>query len=163
MNKIKKVIPVVILVIMLSGIMTGCGVDDIDISGYEKETVSLVGIDKKPVKISVKELKALDCVTVTTESTSDKIGEVRATGPLLTTVLEKYGADLSDYSKIVLHGTDQYDVKLLKDYLAEHDLMLAFGIDGKPLDEESKPVRLIIEDSDSAYWIRMINKIEFVK
>lgn len=163
MNVFKKLIPVLVLVVMLACMMTGCGVDDIDISGYENATVSLVGIDKKPVKISVKEMKALDCVTVTTESTSDKIGEVRATGPLLTTVLEKYGADLSDYKKIVLHGKDQYDVKLLRDYLDEHDLIMAFGIDGKPLDEESKPVRLIIEKSDSAYWIRMINKIEFVK
>jgi len=41
--------------------------------------------------------------------------------------------------------------------------MLAYGINGEPLDEETKPVRVIIRDSDSAYWVRMVTKIEFEK
>ena len=34
-------------------------------------------------------------------------------------------------------------------------------IDGEPLDEESAPCRIIIPKSDSAYWIRLLDKIEF--
>jgi len=41
--------------------------------------------------------------------------------------------------------------------------MLAFGIDGQPLDEDSAPVRIIIPESDSAYWTRMVNRIKFEK
>ena len=59
--------------------------------------------------------------------------------------------------------TDEYDVKLYADYLAEHPIMLAYGINGQPLDAETAPVRIIIRNSDSAYWVRMVNKIEFEK
>ena len=47
--------------------------------------------------------------------------------------------------------------------LDEKEMILAFGMDGMPLDEEDKPVRIIIPESDSAYWIRMVEKIEFIK
>ena len=46
------------------------------------------------------------------------------------------------------------------EYLMEHDIILAFGIDGQPLDEESIPCRIIIPKSDSAYWVRMLKRIE---
>ena len=41
--------------------------------------------------------------------------------------------------------------------------MLAYGINGEPLDEESVPLRVIIRNSDSAYWVRLVTKIEFEK
>ena len=56
-----------------------------------------------------------------------------------------------------------YDVNLYTDYLAEHPIMLAYGINGEPLDEESVPPRVIIRNSDSAYWVRLVTKIEFEK
>ena len=107
------------------------------------------------------DLKAMDCVTVSTESTSDKIGVVRATGPKLETVLAKQGVDLEDVSKITFHGKDKYDYSLKSDYIMEHDIILAFGIDGEPLDEESAPCRIIIPKSDSAYWLRLLDRIDF--
>ena len=106
------------------------------------------------------ELKELECVTVKTESTSDKIGEVRATGPTLETVLAAEGADAADIKKITFHGADGYEYSLYEDYVADHDIILAFGIDGEPLDEENAPCRIIIPESDSAYWLRMLDHIE---
>lgn len=162
-RKYLKGIAFALLVLVFAGVLSGCGTDDIDISGYASKTVVLKGLTDKDEVVSISDLKKMDCVTKKTESTSDKIGVVRATGPLLDTVLEKYGCSQSDFSKIILYGKDTYDIKLMKDFLEENDLILAFGIDGEPLDEESAPLRLIIPKSDSAYWIRMIRKIEFVK
>ena len=121
------------------------------------------GTADEPVVISIADLKAMKCKTLKAESTSDKIGKVKATGPELGTVLEKYGAKKEDFSKMIICGSDEYDVKLLKDYITEHDIYLAFGIDGQPLDEESLPCRIIIPNSDSAYWVRMVTSIEFIK
>jgi len=78
--------------VFLSGLFVilafcGCGNPDIDISKYEDSVVVFSGLTDKNIKITVKELKAMDCVTVKTKSTSDKIGEIKATGPLLDTVL----------------------------------------------------------------------------
>ena len=160
---IRKTIVTASLVLML--IMTaictaGCGTDDIDISGYADREIAIAGLEGGDKTVTVADLKGLDCVTKKTHSTSDKIGEVRATGPLLSTLLEQYGVSIEDVKRIHFYGEDEYDIKLTGDYLKDHDLILAFGIDGEPLDEESVPLRLIIPESDSAYWIRMINRIE---
>ena len=143
--------------------MGGCGVDDIDISGYHDQTITLKGLQEQDITVTIDELKALECVTKKTESTSDKIGKVRATGPKLETLLAGYGASQTDFDHIRITASDGYDVKLRHDFLAENDVILAFGIDGQPLDQESAPLRIIIPKSDSAYWIRMVKELEFVR
>lgn len=152
-----------ILCLMITVMLAACGTDDIDISAYENEQIELIGLEEGTVTVSIADLKAMECKTLKTESTSDKIGKVKATGPELDTVLKSFGAGKDDFSKIIINGSDQYDVKLLKDYFTEHDIYLAIGIDGEPLDEESLPCRIIIPKSDSAYWVRMVKSIEFIK
>lgn len=158
----KRVVLFLVLVLSMA-VLCGCGVDEIDISEYENREIVLAGLGEEDEVITIADLKAMDCVTVKTHSTSDKIGEVRATGPLLDTVLQVYGYSQTDFSRIEIYGDDQYDVKLSSNVIDEDDIILAFGIDGEPLDEECKPVRVIIPESDSAYWIRMVNRIEFTK
>jgi len=104
----------------------------------------------------------MDCVTVKTSSTSDKIGEVTATGPLLATVAEKYGTSMEVFKKIIITAQDGYKIVLNQPFINESKLILAFGINGKPLGDDEAPLRLIIPESDSAYWIRMIKSIEFI-
>ena len=140
----------------------GCGTDDIDISSYAGEENVLGGIEEEEQTVTIADLKNMDCRTLRTHSTSDKIGNVKATGPELGTILEKYGLTKDDVDKVVFHGDDDYEVPLTGDYVREHDIYLAFGIDGEPLDAESAPCRVIIPESDSAYWIRMVNVIDFV-
>ena len=144
----------------------GCGTDDIDISEYSDAQIVITGIDgtgETQESVTISQLKALDCVTVKTHSTSDKIGEVRATGPTLDTLLQQYGASQCDFSRIEIHGTDGYDIALSQKVIEEADIILAFGIDGQPLDAESAPCRIIIPESDSAYWIRMVDSIRLIK
>jgi len=159
----KKLFALMAVIIMSLTVMTGCGTDDIDISGYDDMTLTLTGVEDEDIVLTVADLKAMDCKTIKTESTSDKIGEVKATGPWLDTVLEQYDCTQADFKSIKFYGSDEYDAKLYTEYLAEHPIMLAYGINGEPLDEETKPVRVIIRDSDSAYWVRMVTKIEFEK
>jgi len=159
----KKIFALIAVIIMSLTVMTGCGTDDIDISGYDDMTLTLTGVEDEDIVLTVADLKEMKCKTIKTESTSDKIGEVKATGPWLDTVLEQYGCTQADFKSIKFYGSDEYDAKLYTEYLAEHPIMLAYGINGEPLDEETKPVRVIIRDSDSAYWVRMVTKIEFEK
>lgn len=146
---------------------TGCGNPTIDLTGYGDESITLIGVQKaaggdQPILMTIEELQALKCVTIKTESTSDKIGQVSATGPLLDTVLAQYGASASDYKKIIITALDGYEIVLNQPFIKENKIILAFGIDGKPLGEDEAPLRLIIPESDSAYWIRMIQTIEFI-
>lgn len=156
-------ISLLIICLLITAMLASCGVDNIDISAYENEQIELIGVGEETVTLSIADLKAMECKTLKTESTSDKIGKIKATGPELDTVLKSFGESKGDFSKIIINGSDEYDVKLLKDYFTEHDIYLAIGIDGEPLDEESIPCRIIIPKSDSAYWVRMVKSIEFIK
>ena len=151
------------LMVALCAMFTACGADDIDISGYENEAITLSGITDQDVSLTIADLKAMDCITKSAESTSDKIGKVKATGPTLETVLSQYGMSQSDLKSIKIYARDDYDVKISSDVLGEDTVILAFGIDGKPLDEESAPLRIVIPGSDSAYWIRMVERIELTE
>ncbi|MBQ6400959.1 MAG: molybdopterin-dependent oxidoreductase [Firmicutes bacterium] len=146
--------------IAFAAALTGCGTDDIDISGYGDQTVTITGVTDKDITLTIADLKAMDCVTVSAESTSDKIGEVRVTGPTLDTVLGQFGMSCKDIGQARVCGRDDYDVKLTADTLANDQIILAFGIDGQPLGEEDAPLRLIIPGSDSAWWVRMVERIE---
>lgn len=164
MNKRKTKLLIIFVALCLSFpilTLTGCGTDDIDVSAYEDREIILSGLEEMDIILTIGDLKSMDCQTIKTHSTSDKIGDVRATGPWLDTVISEYGYSQEDFKKIIFYGEDGYDVRLGSDYIKEHDIMLAFGIDGEPLDEESVPCRVIIKESDSAYWIRMVNRIEF--
>ena len=162
-NTIRKRCIISALAFALAVAVCGCAPDDIDISGYADEAIAIEGISDEPVTVTIAELKDMDCISVKTESTSDKIGEVKATGPTLETVLAAEGMDIGDAEKITFHGSDDYSYSLKSDYIADHDVVLAYGIDGKPLDEEDAPCRIIIPESDSAYWIRMLDRITIEK
>ena len=77
----KKIMILAAAVVLMMTMFTGCGVDEIDTSGYDSATLTLTGVEEEDIVLTVAELKELKCETITTESTSDKIGEVRATGP----------------------------------------------------------------------------------
>ena len=163
LSRIKNAGIIIIVAVAFAAALCGCGTDDIDITGYADEQIAIEGIADGTMYVSVAELKGMKCVTIKTESTSDKIGEVKATGPTLETVLAANGTDISDVAKLTFHGADNYSYSLKDDYIAAHDIILAFGIDGKPLEEDEVPCRIIIPESDSAYWIRMLDKITIEK
>ena len=151
------------LILSLSFFLVSCGTDDIDISQYGDRMVTISGAAEEEVTLTIADLKAMDCITRSAESTSDKIGRVKATGPTLETVLSRYGIHQKDLKHIRIYATDGYDVKIGSEVLAEDTVILAFGIDGEPLDSESAPLRIVIPGSDSAYWIRMVERIELTE
>ena len=163
MKKLFSLSLIIAMVMSLGILLCSCGVDDIDISSYADKQVILSGIQDEDIVLTIADLKALKCKTLKTHCTSDKVGDVRATGPELNTILAGYGVAKADFDKIIIYGTDEYDVKLKNDYITANDIYLAFGVDGEPLDEESAPCRIIIPESDSAYWTRMVNRIEFIR
>ena len=59
--------------------------------------------------ILVPTLVGLKRGTIKAESTSDKIGVVKATGPWLDTVLGQYGCSQADFKSIKFYGADEYD------------------------------------------------------
>lgn len=162
-----KQIVMILYAMMILAVTLGCGNPEIDLTTYGSETLTLIGLndddESQSVTMTITELQSLTCVTITTKSTSDKIGNVKATGPLLETVLEKYGVSLNEFKEIIITAKDGYEIVLNQPFISDNQLILAFGVDGEPLSEDEAPLRLIVPESDSAYWIRMIESIEFVR
>ena len=76
----KRYILLTAVVLLFSLVFLSCSDDNkVDISGYENEAITVVGLSDKELSISVKELTELECVSKTTTSTSNKIGKVTAT------------------------------------------------------------------------------------
>ncbi len=166
-NRLTPIATLLFLFMMIT-VSFGCGNPEIDLTGYGSDTITLIGLQdsengNKSVTLTINDLQGFDCVTIKTNSTSDKIGNVKATGPLLKTVVAKYGASMDDFKKIIITAVDGYEIVLTQPFISENQLILAFGVDGKSLGDDEAPLRLIVPDSDSAYWIRMIESIEFIR
>ncbi len=103
---------VILLVTAMLLYMCSCGTDDIDISGYSDAEIALEGISDETAAVTVKQLKAMDCHTIKTESTSDKIGVVKATGVWLSDVLSEYGLEQGDFSSLQANMDSQNATRL---------------------------------------------------
>ncbi|MEG0157325.1 MAG: hypothetical protein RR661_06720, partial [Anaerovoracaceae bacterium] len=125
------------LILMFS--LAACGNPEVDISAYEGETLTIVGAQEAPVTFTIKELSEMKCTTKKTESTSDKIGRIEATGPLLDTVLKELGRSTDEFTKIKIYGRDEYEITLDQDFLKKNKVILAFGINGLPLEKDALP------------------------
>lgn len=71
---IRKAVLILLCLMMAVG-LAACGQpDDIDISGYSSQTITITGLKKTAVTLKISDLKKMDCETIKAESTSDKIG-----------------------------------------------------------------------------------------
>ena len=120
---------------------------------------------------SYAELKAMPQTTLEVFNKHSKFDEIY-TGPTLAAILKKMGAPLGDELRgealsnyIVATGSDGYQAVVA---LAEIDpdfhtgaVIVADTMNGKPLDEHSGPLKLVISnDKRPARWVRNLMRIE---
>ncbi|MGL4485333.1 MAG: molybdopterin-dependent oxidoreductase [Anaerovoracaceae bacterium] len=136
---------------------------NINISGFKDEKIKIISSSLEK-KYTIAELAEMKQTTIKTESTSDKIGEVEATGVLLSELFPKLQENAAreiypNNTSITVISKDGYKIKLDSEFVAQNEILLCYGINGEPLDEAAKPLRIVIPDSDSAYWARMVKEI----
>jgi hypothetical protein len=128
----------------------------------DAQKISITGLKDQEFEITVGELKSFPKVTKRAEAmraNGEKV-RVKATGPLLEDVLQKYGKSLQDFSTIRLTAKDRYSIAVPPDILKNRSIILAYEIDGKPLDDENRPVRVVIPGERAMYWVRMLEQID---
>lgn len=134
-----------------------------DISAYAKEPIVIVGLEEEEFTVTPEELKDLTCVSKKAITGQSKGNSDEAMGPLLNTFLKKYGKKQENFEKIIFSGKDQYKVTLKQEMLQKYDVILSLARGKEPLGEEQAPLRIYLPGADSAYWARMVGRIEFVK
>jgi len=100
--------------------------------------------------------------SVTSLDSQGEINKCTAKGVLLNDFLKEYGKKQTDFNIIRVTATDGYVVEILKDVIDAEEIILAYELDGKPLDKDNAPIRIIIDNVRSLYWARMVCKIEFL-
>jgi DMSO/TMAO reductase YedYZ molybdopterin-dependent catalytic subunit len=132
-------------------------------SDTEKIVISGLGEDKE---ISIEELKKIEPITTVaaTINSSNEKSSQKVKGILLEDVLKKYfNKSQKDLSAIVFYAGDGYSVEIPKEILNSRDIILAYELDGRPLDSESKPLRVTVPDERSLYWVKNLIKIEIIE
>lgn len=127
-----------------------------------EESFMISGLTGEPISISIDSLKKMPLVTkkVVSVSASGEKKDFTATGPVLEELLKSYKKSQKDLDGIRFIAGDGYSIEVPKKVLENRDIILAFEMDGAPLDQESRPVRVVIPDERAMYWIRNLIQIE---
>ncbi len=81
-------------------------------------------------------------------------------GVPLELILENAGIG-SDYSRIVVHGSDGYNAPFSREEVERGLLFLAYRVNGEDLPpEHGFPVRLVAEDILGGRWVKWVSRIE---
>lgn len=87
----------------------------------------------------------------------------RVKGYLLDDILKEY----TDLSRGKLEGIkfiagDGYKVEVAAEILRNEEIILAYEIDGEPLEDWEKPLRSVVPGEFTLYWVKNLVKIELV-
>jgi hypothetical protein len=169
-NLIKKVgLPTLILLLIFSASCTNKAIktSEGNQNNEMKEVVeiSIKGLKDGDKKISIEKLKELAPVIEEMESitSSGEIKKKKVTGISLEGLLELYGASQKNYGGIRFIAGDSYSIVVPKEILQKRDVVLAYEVEDKPLDEKALPLMSAIPDERSMYWVKNLVGIELLE
>jgi DMSO/TMAO reductase YedYZ molybdopterin-dependent catalytic subunit len=154
----------IVLILALMVTLAGCGgeADTVGNPADDGQEIRIIGLLDSDYKITVGDLKKLPPVTKKAQATrsNGETVKVKATGPLLEDVLQQKGKSVKDYRTIRFTAQDGYSIAVPADILKNRPIILAYQIDGKPLDNENRPIRVVIPGERAMYWVRMLDRID---
>jgi len=121
-----------------------------------------INYKNESLRIDIEEIKQYPQVEkkVTLINTTGTETEMNVKGPTLRALLEKEGIDLEEYAGIGITGRDGYYTMMDKDILKVDEVILSWEVNGKPIDESEKPVRIAMPNHLGPYWVKMVSVID---
>lgn len=143
-------------------LISACGSQKPDISAYQDMKIHVTGLGEEDFDITPAELIQMDCVSGSSEGSSEKAGTVTGYGPTLDTFLSHYGKERSNFDKIRFTGKDGYKKTLWGELLDSDKILLSISGGKDPLSESETPLRLIVPGQESSYWVYGVTQIDFI-
>ena len=114
------------------------------------------------IRIDTDEIKTYEQVEreVVLINTTGTHTNMKVKGPTLQALLDAEGIDLSSFEGIGITGRDGYYTLVGKEKLDVNEVILAWEVDGKPVKDEEKPVRVAIPNELGPYWVKMVSNID---
>lgn len=167
----KKIKTVVMLCSALAILLCGCsagpaggqGAGGAGAEAPENAQILLRGLGDQDITVTLEELMELESVTEKAEAprSNGQIVSVKAEGPLLDTLMAKYGKSKSDYSTIRFYAADGYSIAMPSEVIEKDDIIIAYKDDGKWIGQEDGPLRVVVPGERAMYWVRMLSQIDF--
>lgn len=162
-KKFQIILVIVICLSMLIGCSSKASVQDEATQAHSKLTIS--GLEQGEIEITESEVMDLESVTAEATGVDSAGKETTKTvkGVLLNTILQTKGASQDDLFAIRLVAGDGYQIEVPKEVLNTRDIIIAYEMDGQPLEDKAKPFRAIIPNERAMYWVRNLISIEVLK
>lgn len=124
----------------------------------------IVTEDQAETEITVESLKELLPVSKQVEAVrrGGETTQYAVKGALLADVLLGIGKSQADLWAIRLEAGDGYSIEVPQEILKTRQIILAYEVDGKPLEDDARPVRVIIPEERAMYWVRNLIRIEIL-
>lgn len=118
--------------------------------------------DHNALVIDIEEIKEYPQVVreVTLINTRGTETVMKVKGPTLKDLLKAEGIELGDFAGIGITGRDSYYTMVDKTILELDEVILAWEVNGKPIDTSEKPVRIVIPNQLGPYWVKMVSVID---
>lgn len=164
---------VFVLLIAAIFLLVGCSTPTVssDVGSSEEvtdnleESVVINGLDAKEILLSLQEIKEIESISkeVTAVSSSGEEKTFEVTGALLDEILQRYGYSQRDLMRVRFVGGDGYSIEVPKNIIDTRDILLAYEMNGGPLEPKNQPLRVIIPEERAMYWVGNLTTIEVLE
>lgn len=130
---------------------------------WQQDTNSFsINWDNGSIRINTEEIQDYESIEmdVTLINTTGTKTKMRVKGPTIRDILKTEGLDLDDFEGIGISGRDGYYTMIDRDKLEAGEVILVWEVDGKPLSDEEKPMRVAVPKELGPYWVKMVSNID---
>lgn len=116
-------------------------------------------------KISLREIMEMEQIReeiITRDDSGNIERRFPVRGVLLEKMLSYLGEDINALSAVRIAARDGYAVEIPRDILGKRNIILAYEMEGKPLFEGSKPIRIFVPGEEEMYWIKQAVRISLI-
>lgn len=150
------------LAVALGLILAGCAADKPASSALPEASIAVTGLPNGDLTATMRDVRALRTYDGKVEG-ADSAGNpvvYHIKGGYFSDLLEKNGYSQSNLAGIRVIATDGYSIEVSEEILRARDVVIAYEMDGKPLDEKNAPFRAFIPGERAMYWVRMVSEIK---